>query len=249
MRLVTPLKAVTAALVLALSAPCLAAEAEFDRSFLSDYSKLQPRPVERGTELVYIPAGVIERLAKYNGVMVDQPEVLISPKSDYKGAKPADLLAVADLMRDSLKQRLSKGGYNVVEAPGEGIIYIRLALTDLQLKKKKRGLLGYTPVGAVVKLGTDAIKDMMEKYDIMNMAIQAELTDSQTNEVLAAVVAARGGGEKPVRMDFDQLNADMADFGSRLRCRLDNARVPADQQIDCLDAKARQAREAATGKS
>lgn len=227
----------------------LAADPDFDRSFLTDYSKLQSRPTERGAEFVYIPAGVIERLAKYNGVMVDQPEVLISPKSDYKGAKPADLLAVADLMRDSLKQRLSKGGYNVVETPGEGIIYIRLALTDLELKKKKRGLLAYTPIGAVVKVGADAIKDMMEKYDIMNMAIQAELTDSQSNEPLAAVVAVRGGEDKPVRMDFDQLDADMADFSSRLRCRLDNARVPADQQIDCLDRKARQAREQAAGKT
>lgn len=248
MRVVASLGLVAVAVGLAGPATGLAADPVFDQSFLTDYSKLQPRAIENGTELIYVAPGAVERLAKYNGVMVDQPEVLVSPASDYKGAKPDDLLAVANAMRDGLTGRLKNGGYNVVEAAGPGIIYIRLALTDLQLKKKKRGILGYTPIGAVVKLGRDALEDMMEKYDIMNMAIQAELTDSQTHDVLAAAVAVRGGGEKPVRIDFDQLDAEMADFGSRLRCRLDNARAPADQQIDCFDAKARKAREEASGK-
>lgn len=228
--------------------PMLAAAGtgDFDRTFLSDYGKLQSRETAKGIDHVYLPPQVISRLAKYQGVMVDQPEILVSAQSDYKGAKPEDMAAIASMMRDGLSQRLSSGGYKVVQAPGPGVIYIRLALTDLQLKKKRRGVLGYTPVGFVVKAGADALKDMMDKYDIMGMTIQAELTDSQTGEVLAAVVATRGGtGDKPLRMDFDELDATMKEFGSRLRCRLDNARVPASQQIDCLDVQAREAREAA----
>lgn len=233
------------ALLCALPMLAAAANGNYDRSFLSDYTKLQSRASDKGAEHIYTAPGAVEKLAKYNGVMVDQPEILISPESDYKGAKPEDLAAIAGMMRDALSARLSAGGYNVVQAPGPGVIYVRIALTDLELKKKKRGVLGYTPIGFVVKAGADAIKDMMDKYDIMNMVIQGELTDSQSNEVLAAIVAERGGGDKPVRMDFDQLDAQMKDFGSRLRCRLDNARAPAGQQIDCFDAKAREAREAA----
>jgi hypothetical protein len=45
-------------------------------------------------------------------------------------------------------------------------------------------------------------------------------------------------------MDFKEFDADIKSFASRLRCRLDNAHVPAAQQIDCLDPAARQAREA-----
>lgn len=37
----------------------------------------------------------------------------------------------------------------------------------------------------------------------------------------------------------------MKTFASRLRCRLDNAHVPKDKRIDCLDLAARAAREAA----
>lgn len=228
--------------------PMLAAagNGNFDRTFLSDYGKLQSRETAKGTEYAYMAPQAVARLAKYQGVMVDQPEILISPESDYKGAKPEDMAAIASMMREGLSLRLSSGGYGVVQAPGPGVIYIRLALTDLQLKKKKRGVLGYTPIGFVVKAGSDALKDMMGKYDIMGMTIQAELTDSQTSEVLAAIVASRGGtGDKPVRMDFDELDAQMKEFGRRLRCRLDNARVPESQQIDCLDAQAQDAREAA----
>jgi hypothetical protein len=100
-------------------------------------------------------------------------------------------------------------------------------------------------VGAVVKFGADALKEFMSKFDIMNMVIQAELTDSVTSKVLAQYVAVRGGGDKPVRMDFDQLKANMDEFGERLRCRLDNAHGPVDKQINCLDPNARKAREAA----
>lgn len=236
------------AILAVLTAPGLAvaADATYDQTFFADYSKLQARQSDKGTELIYLAPGAKQTLAKYTAVMVDQPEVMISPQSEYKGAKPDDLAAIANMMRDGMAQRLKAAGLKVAELPGPDVMYIRMALTDLQLKRKKRGLLAYTPVGAVVKAGRDAIVGMMDKYDIMNMTIQAELTDSTSNDVLAQVVAIRGGGAKPVRLDFDQIDANMTDFVSRLRCRIDNAHVPEAQQIDCLDAKARAAREAAT---
>ena len=226
-----------------------AQDATFDKTFLSDYSMLKPKAnATGGTELVYIAPDAIKGLAKYNGVMVDEPEVLISPQSDYKGAKPDDLKAMAESLRSGTTARLKAGGYNVVEAPGPGILYIRLALTDLQLTKKKRGLLAYTPIGAVVKFGTDALKSVMSKYDIMNLALQMELTDSQSKTPMAQFVLLRGGGDKPVRIDIDKLEADITEFSERLRCRLDNAHGPADKQVDCLDPAARAAREGATAK-
>lgn len=236
---------VCAAAILALPLLAFAADGNFDRTFLSDYTKLQAKPTAKGTEYIHISPGVLERLGQYNGVMVDQPEVLISPQSDYKGAKPEDLSAIAAMMRETLSQQLTSGGYYVVQAPQADVIYIRLALTDLKLKKKKRNILGYTPVGFVVKAGADMVRDMMDKYDIMGMTLQAELTDSKTNEVLGAVVAERGAASGKERIDFDELEDQVESFGSRLRCRLDNARVAAAEQIDCMDQKARQAREAA----
>ncbi len=219
----------------------------FDQTFLSDYGKLQARPIaDKGTDYVYLAPDLIERLAKYDGIMVDEPEVLISANSDYKGAQPQDLAAVSGMMRESLTNRLTAGGYYIVQSPGPRVLYLRLALTDLQLKKKKRKFYQYMPTGFVVSSVVNAFKEMMNKYDILGMAIQGELVDSQSQEVLLAVVAERAGtdGDKPRRMDFDELDAQMQEYGSRLRCFMDNSRVPAAQQIDCIDPAARAAREA-----
>ena len=241
--------AVALVMVNTITGIAAAQDVAYDKTFFADYSKLKQRTNASGrTELVYLAPGALEKLSKYTGVMVDQPEVSISPQSDYKGAKPDDLKAIAEAMRNGAETRLKNGGYNVVQAPGPGILYVRMALTDLQLTKKKRGLLAYTPIGAVVKFGTDALKSVTSKYDIMNMTLQMEIADSQTNSAMGQFVLLRGGGDKPVRIDFDKLEADMTEFGERLRCRLDNSRLPADKQIDCLDPAARSAREGATAK-
>ena len=240
--------AAVALLAVVVGLPGLAAEqtVTFDKTFFSDYSRLVPRQApDKGMDFAFIAPQAIEKLSKYKALMVDQPEILISPNSDYKGAKPENLTAIANGMRQALDEKLTAGGYSVVDKPGPGVLYVRVALTDLELQKKKRGVLAYTPIGAVVKFGADAMKEFQSKFDIMNMVFQMEIVDSVTNQVFGQYVAVRGGGDKPVRMDFDQVKANMDEFGERLRCRLDNAHGPIDKQINCLDPNARKAREAA----
>jgi len=235
--------AATAAFACGLTGVAVGAQ-DYDQTFLSDYSKLQatPLPNNAGTDLLYVPSGAFERLSKYNAIMVDEPEVLISATSDYKGAKPTDLEAIATLVRSDVSDALKAGSYGVVDAAGPSVLYLKIAVTDLSLQKKKRRLLAYTPIGFVVNAGVKALQDMMQKYDIMGAAIQGQISDSSSNEVLAEFVALRGNNGK--RMDFDEFDKDIKGFASRLRCRLDNAHGPADQKIDCLDPAARAAREA-----
>ena len=132
----------------------------------------------------------------------------------------------------------------MVVEPGPNVLYMRIALTNLYLKKKKRGIMGYTPVGALVQVGSDAMKGMMSKVDIIEMALQAELLDSQSEEVLAAMVIKRGArkdkktGQKLARMDFDEFRAVLREYGARFSCRLENSKLPGSQQIDCFDEMA-----------
>jgi len=225
--------------VTGLCLPPLAAadshEQAFDQTFLSDYSKLTTQTSNQGQEYFYKAADAFERAADYTGVMVDQPEVLISAESKYKGGKPDDLAAIAELMRLAVSKELTAGGYAVVEEAGPGIIYVRLALTDLELKKKKRGFLSFTPVGAIAHAAKDSGKAMMQKVDITHVAVQAELSDSVSGEELAALVAVRAG--KKMRMEFDELDALLTNYGARITCRLNNARSNA-QQVDCLNLPA-----------
>jgi Protein of unknown function (DUF3313) len=220
-----------------------AALPDYDHNFLSNYDKLVATPLpNNATDLMYTAPGVFDRIGKYTALMIDQPEILISPKSEYDGAKPADLAAIAEQVRKDLIDALKAGGYGIVESPGPNVLYLKSAITDLMLKRKKRRLLAYTPVGFVVKAGVDATRDMMEKYDIMGDAAQGQVMDSQSGEVLGEFVALRGNNGQ--RITFDQMNAEIKGFASRLRCRLDNTHVPADKRIDCLDPAARAAREA-----
>jgi hypothetical protein len=235
---------ISAVTVLACSLSGIAAAQDYDKTFLSDYSKLQatPLPNNAGTDLLYVAPGAFERLGQYKAIMVDEPEVLISGNSDYKGAKPSDLEAIAALLRKDVGDALTAGGYSLADSPGPNVLYLKLAVTDLSLKRKTRGILGYTPVGFVLKAGVDATRNMMQKYDVLGAAVQGQIADSASKESLAEFVGLRGNNGK--RMEFDQLDADVKSFASRLRCRLDNSHVPAAQQIDCLDPAARASREA-----
>ena len=99
-----------------------------ESGFLSDYSKLQPAQGGTGApDRVYIAPAGIERIGKYTGVMVDQPEILFSADSEYRGMKPEDILTLASIMRDALKERLEAGNYKVVEQPGADVLFLRVA--------------------------------------------------------------------------------------------------------------------------
>ncbi len=202
---------------------------------------------EGGVDLIYRAPTAFERLAKYNKLMIDQPEIWLDPDSEYRGTKPDHIKAIADLIREKLTERLISRGYEVVDEPGPDVIYMRVALTDLYLKKEKRGIWAYTPAGAVVQLGADQVRDMMSKIDIIEMALQGEILDSESGEVLLAAIIKRGArkdkatGQKLVRIDFDEFSAIVQEYGARVACSLDNARNPESRWIECTDNDALEA--------
>ena len=145
----------------------------------------------------------------YKAVMVDQPEIHFSADSEYRGMKPEDIAALASIMRETATEKLEAGNYKVVEQPGKDVLFVRVALTELYLKKKKRGVLAYTPIGAVAKVGTDALKETLDKLDIIEMTFEAELADSMSRDVLAAT-------RRPKRRTQDGRSEGTADGHGRV---------------------------------
>lgn len=221
-----------------------AADEWVGQTFLSDYGKLRPDEVAQGRDYVYFADVGQDRLAHFDKVLLDQPEVFISAESPYRGAKPADLAAIAGAVRDSVASALQSRGYELVESPVPGAVYVRLAVTDLSIEKKKRGLLAYTPVGFVVYSGVRALQDFTDRYEIRDLALQVEVQDSMSrHDLLGAAVMQRGTSADTSRpLSFEALNALVAEYGERLACRLDNGHVTADRRIDCHDRSARQQR-------
>jgi len=116
--------------------------------FMSDYTQLE-KVTDGSADYRYIAPGGEERMAQYNAVMIDQPEIFIANDSPYRGAKPKHLLALAESLRSALTSALSYDMY-VVDSPGEKVLYIRIAITNLKLTKKKKSILGFTPVGLII---------------------------------------------------------------------------------------------------
>lgn len=214
----------------------------YDKTFLTNYDLLKPRASTKTGQpgdMAYVAPGAVKRLSAYNAVMVDQPEILFSPDSKIKGMKPDDLKALSEALRDTISGSLAAGGYSVSQKPGPGVVYLRVALTDVMVEKKKRGLLAYTPAGAVIKAGTDLVKETFNKVDFIELTFQAEIVDSMSNDVLGALVAERGTrkaeGQKETRIDMDEMRQNMRGWSNRLRCQLDNSKLPADKQTNCAD--------------
>lgn len=218
-----------------------------ESGFLADYSRLEPVTSPTGTDRVYTAPDAAKRMADYTRVLIDWPEIHFSASSEYRGMKPQDIQALAKIMRDTLTARIEAGGHYAVTAkPAANVLYIRTALTELYLKKKKRPGLAYTRVGHVAKVGSDALKETLDKVDIIEMTLEAEIADSQSGEVLAALVVERGArkrkaeSQKEERMDMDEFRATIREYAERLRCRLDNASLPEGQWIDCTNPQARE---------
>jgi len=209
--------------------------------FLSDYSKLTAASDNVLADQVYIAPGALESLPNYNAVMVDQPEIFISPNSKYKGAKPDIIKQLADFMRASITDKLDGNeNFDVVQTAGPGVLYMRVGLTDVHIKKKSRGILGYTPIGFVVTTtARAAAKELTKKIEVVQMNTEIEFLDSQSGAVLGAAVFKRGQvkdkekHEKREIVTWEEFEGYMNGVGDRVNCRMNNSRVPEAQWEDC----------------
>jgi hypothetical protein len=167
--------------------------------------------------------------------MIDQPELVIADDYKYKGIKPDDAKVVADTMRKALSDAVSKNGrVKVVDKPGPGVLYARLAASNVHLKKKSRGVLGYTPAGFVVGSAVSASQDMEQKIILQDMTLELEVLDSQTETVMASVVD-RISSEKKAKASESWMEEHtvMAYWATRFNCRLENSQKPESEWQDC----------------
>ena len=195
--------------------------------------------------MVYFPDDVLERLPNYDSLMVDEPILFLAEDSRYKGFKASDLTAISDMLRKSFisglkDQPVSIGNFKVVEKPGPGVLYVRLALKDLYVKKEKRGLFSYTPVGMVAHGLSDIASDAIDKTTLVEMKVEVEMQETEYGDVLFAAVLDRGhrrdkkAHQKEEDVGWNTSGAIAEALGKRLACRLDNARLPEAKQADCL---------------
>ena len=225
-------------LVLILGLCGAASASAQEESFFTDPSLLAPW--DQGTfTLGYVHPDVLQMAPRYDSVMVDQPEVLIAVDSKYKGAKGDHLKQLADVARLAMIERIEEGGWEIVNEPGPDVVYIRWAIADLYLQKKKRSILAYTPAGFVLHSTRQAmVQDLWKKIDIAELGLQIEWIDSMSGEVISAGDARRGlrkaKGQKAQLVTWEEIDALFLTVGEQTRCHLDNNKLPeGSKRTDC----------------
>ena len=200
--------------------------------FMTDYTQLV-KVTDGSADYRYVAPGGEDKMAQYNAVMIDQPEIFIANDSPYRGAKPKHLDAFAESLRAGITSALSEDMY-VVGQPGENVLYISVAATNLKLTKKKRGILGYTPAGLVAgAVRGAATSDIAKKANLQDVVIELEAFDSVSGERLVAIIDSRGSGNvNPT--SWEELEALMGRYGRIMQCRFNNAELPAERRVDCL---------------
>ena len=210
-----------------------AAENLIQSGFMTDYSQLT-RIDDESADYRWVAEDVQERVADINAIMVDQPEVFIAADSPYQGAKPKHLDALAEAIRAGMIEALSED-FDIVEQPGPNVLYISMAITNLRLTKKKKSVLGYTPIGLVggAVVGT-ATTDIAKKANLQDVVLEFEVFDSVTGDRLVAVIDHRGEGKEDPS-SWEELEAAALAYGELARCRLVTARLPKEEWESCLD--------------
>ncbi len=182
--------------------------------FLDHYPDLKQDP-DRSGGLIYEKAGIDH--CSYDKIMIEPIEVWMADDSKYKGFSPDALKAITDVLYHSLLVNLEPE-YPVVGSPGKGVLVIRLAITDVYAKKKKRGVLGYLPVGAVI----GAVTGKYRRINLKDATIEAELLDAQSLEQLGVLIdklsLSREGDDKT---SWEDLAETMNFYAKRFRSRTD----------------------------
>ena len=198
-----------------------AAEKEMPQAgFLQDYSLLKPKDPEKMVQWVYTKEDV--DVSKYHKIMIDDVVFFISPDADYKGFEANELTELGAAFHRALLMNLA-GAYEFTNTPGPEVLRIRIAVTNLVPSSTVSGTVTtIVPVG----LAVSAVKKAATGSHIGmgSVSIEGEVLDSQTNEILGAVIDTKMGKKYKVRKGASKWGHAIDIFNAwskNIRTRLD----------------------------
>lgn len=198
-----------------------AAEEEMPKSgFLQDYSLLTPDDPIKAVNWVYVNEKA--DYSTYNKIMLDDVVFFVSKDADYKGFEANELADLGKAFQQAMVMNLS-GVYEFTDTPGPGVIRIRLAVTNLIPSNSVTGTVStIVPVG----LALSAVKKAVTGSHIGmgEVAIEGEVVDAQTNEILGAVIDSKTGKKYKIAKGTSKWGHAIDIFntwGQNVRARLD----------------------------
>ncbi|MGB5306861.1 MAG: DUF3313 family protein, partial [Gammaproteobacteria bacterium] len=131
--MITPIRymALASALLLASMQQVSAAGSDF----IENMPSLSADP-DRPGAMIWIKEGFDG--TQYTKLMIEPVTIFIADDSEYKGLNADELKVMADGFRESLTKALEPD-VPVVSQPGAGVLYVRAAISNVHMAKKKRG--------------------------------------------------------------------------------------------------------------
>lgn len=184
-----------------------------DSKFIENMPQLAKDP-ERAGAMIWTKPDL--NRAAYTKVMIEPITIFISPSSEYQDLDANELKAIADGFSETLTRTLEPE-IAVLNTAGPGVVYLRAALTNVKLTKKKRGLLGYTPIGLVVTAVADAGG---ARISLNEAALEVEMIDSQTGERLGVLVDRAPTTAENETLSWDSIKTTFKFYAERFKARM-----------------------------
>jgi hypothetical protein len=166
--------------------------------FLPHYPDLKPDPAFKGAYKWKNP----ERdLKKYNKIMVAPLEIWLSPDSEYKGLS-ADQIGLVNRMFQSKLTEVLEPDYPIVSQPGNDVLVLRVAMTNVNIKKRDRGVRQWLPPMLIYR-GADALlNESLKGLELNDAQLEGAMRDSKTSDLIGARVVT-GVGLEGKEMHFE----------------------------------------------
>lgn len=183
--------------------------------FLDIHPELKPDP-DRPGEMEWRKPGF--DLANYDKVMFAPLTIFVDPNSEYKGLDSEDVRALAEGFRNAVVKTLEPE-VQVVDVPGPGVLYVRAALINVKLRKQKRGLLGYTPLGFII---TSAMDLAGKRISLENAALEMEVYNAATLQPVGVIIDSHPSVEKNSQEEYSwkSIETTMTYYAKRFKSRL-----------------------------
>lgn len=203
-------------LVFSLSAQLQAADKFEHSGFLKHYPDLKADPDFKGA---YKWSNPKADLKKYNKLMVAPMEIWISPDSKYKGLS-ADQMSMINQTFQSIVREEMEPDFPLVSKPGKDVLVLRVAFTNLKLKKKKKSLTSWLPPSLILSGLDKAFNESLNSIELESAQLEGESRDAITNELVATRIVT-GVGLRGKEMHFQGFIDFMRYRAKQFRATLD----------------------------
>ena len=182
--------------------------------FLGDYSKL--RPGGQGEPLLFY-RNPNANFRQYDKVLIDPVTIWQGETSQLRQVPERDLQRLGLLLKVKTIEAVKGEGLQVVRQAGPGVLRIRVALTEAEQSNQAMHVVSSAvPLPSVSKMATGT------RAFVGKAAIEGEMSDSVTGEILMAGVDRRGGGRsfEGIRNPWDHVEKAFQYWSDRFRQRL-----------------------------